>query len=135
MKAMLLDTHVLLWTLLDDAMLKNEIKAMIRDKNNTIYYSTLSVLEVEIKIMKHPDQMLLTGEQLINHCERAGFWRIDLNTAHILEMKKLKRKENTPQHKDPFDKLMLCQAIVENMLFITHDDRIAEYVSPMIYKI
>ncbi|MBQ4405181.1 MAG: type II toxin-antitoxin system VapC family toxin [Selenomonadaceae bacterium] len=135
MNAILLDTHVLLWTLLDDALLKDKFKAMIRDKNNTIYYSTLSILEVEIKIMKHPDEMPLTGERLITHCERAGFWRLDLNAKHILELKNLKRKENTPPHRDPFDRLMICQAIVEGMIFMTHDARIAEYVSDSIYKI
>ena len=135
MKTLLLDTHILLWALLDDALLKDEIKTMIKDKDTTVYYSTLSILEVEIKVMKHPDQMPLTGERLINHCERAGFWRLDLTTDHILELKNLVRRENTPPHRDPFDKLMLCQAIVEGMTFITHDERIAEYVADVIYKI
>ena len=135
MKAFLLDTHILLWALLDDAMLKEDVRKMIRDGSNTIYYSTLSVLEVEIKLMKHPGEMPLTGERLINHCERAGFWRLDLDTKHILALKNLVRKENTPPHRDPFDRLMICQAIVEGMILMTHDTRIAEYDTMNVYEI
>jgi len=58
-----------------------------------------------------------------------------LNTKHILELKNLVRKENTPPHCDPFDRLIICQAIVENMIFMTHDARIAEYVTDSIYKV
>ena len=58
-----------------------------------------------------------------------------LSEKHALELVNLKRYENTPPHNDPFDKMMLCQAIVENIFFMTHDSRIAEYDTPNIYKV
>ena len=131
----LLDTHILVWYFTDDTKLSTKARKLIEDDANEIYYSILSVLEVEIKHAAHPDRLSLSGEDFINYCKKLGFVQLPLEVAHILEVKKLTRKENTPPHRDPFDKLMLGQAIVESMLFITHDMRIAEYTCPLIYKI
>ena len=131
----LLDTHVLLWFCKGDERLPLKVRELIADDANEIYYSILSVLEVEIKHAAHPDRLSLSGEDFINYCKKLGFVQVPLDVAHILEVKKLTRKENTPPHRDPFDRLMLGQAIVESMLFITHDARIAEYTCPLIYKI
>lgn len=132
---LLLDTHILLWFCKGDERLKQEARFMIADKANEVYYSIISVMEVEIKHLAHPDRISMSGERLLEHCQRLEFISVPLNVKHILALKTLTRRENTPPHCDPFDRLMLCQAIVDDMLFITHDDRIAEYVSPMIYKI
>ena len=132
---LLLDTHVLLWFCTGNEQLSDKARELIADKSNKIYYSVLFVMEVEIKHIAHPDRISMDGERLDNHCHRLEFTQLPLDVEHILEIKKLTRKENTPPHRDPFDRLMLCQAIVEDMLFITHDARIAEYVTPMVLKI
>ena len=131
----LLDTHILLWYFDDDKRLPLNARFFIEEKSNEVYYSLISVLEVEIKHNAHPDRISMSGEKLLEHCKRLEFLPVKLNIEHILYVKNLVRKENSPPHRDPFDRLMICQAIVDNMLFITHDDRIAEYVSPMIFKI
>lgn len=131
----LLDTHVLLWFCKGDERLSLQARQIIADKANEIYYSLLSVYEVEIKHTAHPDKISMNGERFLNHCQRLGFIQAPLNIWHVLEVKNLTRKKNTPPHRDPFDRLMLCQAIVEDMIFITHDERIAEYVTDCIYKV
>lgn len=132
----LLDTHLLVWYFSDDAKLSTEARKLIEDDENEVHYSILSVMEVEIKHAAHPDKLSLSGESFVEYCNKLGFVQTPLDVKHILEIKKLTRKENTPPHRDPFDRLMLCQAIVEDMLFITHDARIAEYVvTPMVLKI
>lgn len=131
----LLDTHILVWFCNGDKRLSQKARDIIADDENEIYYSILSVWEIEIKHAAHPDRISMSGERLLEHCQRLEFISVPLGVKHILALKTLTRKENTPPHRDPFDRLMLCQAIVDDMLFITHDDRIAEYVSPMIYKI
>ena len=131
----LLDTHILVWFCNGDKRLSQKARDIIADDKNEIYYSILSVWEVEIKHAAHPDRISMSGERLLGHCQRLEFNPISVDVKHILALKTLTRKENTPPHRDPFDRLMLCQAIVDDMLFITHDERIAEYVSPMIYKI
>ena len=131
----LLDTHILVWYFTDDARLSTEVRKIIEDDNNVVHYSILSVLEVEIKHAAHPDRISLSGEKFISYCQKLGFIQVPLTVPHILKLKTLTRRENTPPHRDLFDKLMISQAIVENMLFITHDARIAEYICPLIYKI
>ena len=132
---LLLDTHLLIWFFSGDEQLSPKARELIADEQNKIYYSILSVWEVEIKHKAHPDRLSMTGERFLEHCERLGFVQVPLNVEYILEVKNLVRRENTPQHRDPFDRLMICQAIVERMTFITHDKRIAEYVSDAVYKI
>ena len=131
----LLDTHILLWYFDGDKRLSQEARDIIADDKNEVYYSLISIWEVEIKHTAHPDRISMSGERLLKHCRLLEFIPVPLNIEHILAVKTLTRKENSPPHRDPFDRLMICQAIVDNMLFITRDDRIAEYVSPMIFKI
>ena len=131
----LLDTHLLIWFFGGDEQLQLKARELIADEKNKIYYSLLSVWEVEIKHKVHPDRLSMTGERFLNHCEKLGFTQVPLSIEYILEVKNLVRRKNTPPHRDPFDRLMICQAIVEGMIFMTHDARIAEYVSDSIYKI
>ena len=131
----LLDTHILVWYFEDDTKLSQKARTLIEDDYNEIYYSLLSVLEIEIKHAAHPDRLSLNGEKFISYCQKLGFMQAPLGVEHVLEIKNLNRKVNTPQHRDPFDRLMLCQAIVEDMKFMTHDARIAEYVTDAVCKI
>ena len=131
----LLDTHILIWYFKGNEQLSKEARQIIENAENEIYYSPLSVYEIELKRVKHPDRMPVTGDEIIDFCEGAGFKLLPLTDKHTLQAKNLKRRENTPPHNDPFDKMMLCQAVAENMLFITHDNRIAEYDCINVYKI
>ena len=131
----LIDTHILIWYLEDDNRLSQKARYIIENRENEIYYSFASIWEVEIKHAAHPDRLSMSGENLLEHCGQLGFTQVPLKIDHILAVKHLTRKPDAPPHRDPFDRLMIAQAIVDNMLFITHDERIAEYVSPMIFKI
>ena len=131
----LVDTHILIWTLTNDEKLKNEVRQIIYNPQNEIYYSPLSIYEIEFKRTKHPDKMPVTGKEIMNFCQESGFKILLPLAEHTLTVEKLKRRENTPPHNDPFDKMMLCQAVAENMLFITHDNRIAEYDLPNVLKV
>ena len=68
--------------------------------------------------------MPLTGEEIANFCEAAGFNMLSLTDKHALAVKNLRRRENTPPHNDPFDRIMLSQAIVEKMMFMTQVVRV-----------
>ena len=133
---LLLDTHILIWTLKgNEKKLPVEARQLIENEENEIFYSNLSIFEIELKRVTRPDKMPAIGEEVLSHCENAGFIRLDLNISHILAFKNLKRFDYAPPHNDPFDKLMLCQAIVEEMTFMTHDKRIAEYDTRFVYKV
>lgn len=105
------------------------------NKENEIYYSTLAIFEIELKHANRPDKMPNSGKEIISYCSRFGFKPLSLDLNHVLTFDKLKRKEGKPPHKDPFDNLMLAQAVAEEMLFITHDEHIAEYDSENIFKV
>ena len=124
---LLLDTHILLWWLLDSDLLSQAARDYIGNTENSIYYSMISILEIELKFLAHPGKIDFSGEQVLGYCNDAGFGRMDLTAKHILGLASLHRPEEAPPHKDPFDRLMLCQAKVEGMMFLTHDHLIPDY--------
>lgn len=123
----LLDTHILIWAFSDVERLSKKAFEVISDKENQIFYSILSIFEVEWKYIHRPQGISLNGKQFLKYCDEAKFIQVSLKAEHIFELQNLTRSENFPPHKDPFDKLMLAQSIIEEMIFITHDKRIAEY--------
>ena len=131
----LLDTHILIWYFKGNEKLSEENRSIIENNHNEIYYSPLSIYEIDNKRAKHPDKMPEIGEEIVALCQQDGIKVLPFTEKHALELVNLKRRENTPPHNDPFDKMMLCQAISEDMLFMTHDSRIAEYDTPNIYKV
>jgi len=132
---LLLDTHILLWVLLDDKKLSEKARRLLENGENEIYYSIASIWEIQMKYLAHPNQMTFTAEQVAAYCKESGFHRLLLDEAHIFYLKSLRRPETAPPHKDPFDKIMICQAMVENMLFITHDHLLPDYNEPCIYAV
>lgn len=102
-------------------------RELIENKENEIYYSVVSLWEVEIKHLAHPDIMPVSAEEISGYCEQSGYKQITIKENHIFTMKGLKREKNTQPHKDPFDRMLICQADVEKMVFITHDSLIPGY--------
>ena len=124
---LLLDTHIAVWALNDDPALSEKARALILDPDNTIYYSTVSVWEVLLKHQRHPENIPFDEAAFSEGCREAGFVPLGLADKHILAMHSLQRPENAPAHSDPFDRLLLAQAKVENLSFLTHDKRMPGY--------
>ena len=131
----LLDTHILLWAISNDARLSGKARKLIENEENDIYYSIISLWEVELKRLAHPEMMPISAESLSGYCEQSGIQRIMIREKHIYALADLKREENAPLHKDPFDRLLICQASTENMLFVTHDSLIPYYIDPCIISV
>lgn len=131
----LLDTHILLWTLSNDARLPEKARKLIENEENEIYYSVISPWEVEIKHLLHPDVMPVSAEEIIEYCEQSGFRSVLVKEKHILALEGLKREKGTLPHKDPFDRMLICQASTENMIFVTHDSLIPGYNEPCILAV
>lgn len=130
---LLLDTHVLLRVLTNDSKLSDKARRLIADESNEIFYSVISVWEIEIKHEKHPTRMTIGGEQLAAFAEKSGFFQVGIDVKAVRYLSALERKANVPDHHDPFDRMMICQAAVNGMLFVSEDERIAEYTDPCIY--
>lgn len=129
---LLLDTHVLLWTLLDDDKLSDKARQLILDDSNEIYISVLSFWEIEMKRLLHPDKLPFSADRIKKYCDRSAFSYLPLYDKHICFLKRLNEHEAAALHKDPFDRMLICQAASENMLFLTHDKLIAKYKLPCI---
>lgn len=114
----LLDTHIILWALINDNRLNNEVKNIILSSDNEIYYSTVSIWEVEIKHNKDK-RFKLSGESLAFLCDQNYLLNLPIHNKHVYKIKDI---ENTVNY-DPFDRMLLAQAKAENMILITHDKK------------
>lgn len=115
----LLDTHIILWAILKDKRLTNKISDYLLNPDNSIYYSIASMWEVQIK--HSLGKLPISGKEFMHFCEMSGYHKLPVDDIHVMELESLKRDESAPPHTDPFDRIMLSQAIAEGFTFLTHD--------------
>lgn len=119
----LLDTHTFIWLDSDPGKLSAKAADFCSNPENQLLLSLASVWEMQIKIqlgkLKLPAPLSTTIEdqQATN-----GIHLLSIHLAHILELNAL-----PDHHKDPFDRLLIAQARVEKVVFITDDPQIAKY--------
>jgi PIN domain nuclease of toxin-antitoxin system len=115
---LLLDTHVVLWWLTDDTTLSDEIKAML-DHEPDVYVSPASVWEVAIKQAtgKLPSTMDVP-EQIRD----SGFRELPIVARHAIAAGRLPM-----HHRDPFDRMLVAQAQLEELTLVTRDPEIQKY--------
>lgn len=115
---LLLDTHVLLWWMIDDPKLPAHCAAWIEDRGNDIVVSPLSAYELRFKATKG---LLPGGDALAADigalADRAGFAILALSLDHALIAGALPMP-----HRDPFDRLLAAQAIVEGYMSLSSDE-------------
>ena len=128
----LLDTHIILWYITNDAKLPQNAKEWINSADNEIYYSLISLWEVAIKHLINPDRMPISDEEFAFYADNTGFSTLPLTKQHIQLLKTLHWQENAKEHHDPFDRILICQAKAESMIFLTHDSLIPGYDEPCI---
>ena len=80
-----------------------------------------------MKNIVHPNDINLDGKKIIKFCKKAKFKNLPFKNNHALALKNLSRDESAPKHKDPFDRMLICQAISEDMFFVTHDKLLQYY--------
>ena len=132
---LLLDTHILLWSLYGNDEISQNVWKMIGDTSNDVYYSTASIWEITIKHMAKPKKMLISGVELADKCNTVGFNMLPIIDNHVKYLETLRRKVNAKPHNDPFDRIMIAQAKAEEMKFVTHDSLIAGYEEDCIFSV
>ena len=125
----LLDTHIALWAVLQTNQLSRETREILLSSDNEIFYSVVSIWEVSLKHSINPDNMTISDGDLRSICKDSGLIEIPVDYQHVLGLDMLRQKDGFPVHKDPFDRILLSQAIVEEMHFLTHDSKIATFDS------
>ena len=120
---LLLDTHTLLWALGSPENLPEYIVEMICNENNDVYLSVASLWEISIKHKNSPLKMPFTASQIRDYCQRAGYFFLSISVDSISAFDKLAFDGNN----DPFDQILVSQAISNNMKFLTHDEKIKKF--------
>jgi len=114
----LADTHVLLWALADDRRLLGRHKSVLLSSAE-VYFSAASIWEIAIK---RSLGKLQAPQNLAALLPRAGFIPLDLTPRHAEAVLDLPR-----HHSDPFDRLLIVQAMIEKMCVMTVDTRFSHY--------
>jgi len=116
---LLLDTHAVLWWLSDDPTLSKPARSAISDPENTVYLSAVVVWEMRIK--QGIGKLQLPGD-FKDALDGQAFSKLPVTVDHAHAVAEL-----PAIHRDPFDRMLVAQAVVEGMIIVTRDRRIAEY--------
>jgi PIN domain nuclease of toxin-antitoxin system len=122
----LLDTHYLLWAISDSKKISGKIKNLISDPDQYIYVSVISLWEISLKSAL--GKIEISGfkpEEIPEICAKIGFEIIALSAADSSSYHHLK----AVHHKDPFDRMLIWQAIRNNYILVSDDKEIKKYNS------
>ncbi len=117
---LLLDTHALLWALAEPEKLPPRVADALTSRRNTVYASAVNTWELAIKAGL--GRVHLPFADLQATIEQAGFAELPVSIAHSLRVRDL-----PPLHHDPFDRLLVAQAIDESLTLVTGDPAIGPY--------
>ena len=119
----LLDTHALIWYLFDLDRLPDNLRRLITNEAN-VYASLVSIWEIAIKVKIGKLDIQYTPQEILALCHNESISILDITIHHIDATMSLPL---LPYHRDPFDRLLIAQAKVEDMTLITCDRYIPQY--------
>jgi PIN domain nuclease of toxin-antitoxin system len=121
--ALLLDTHALIWWLLDDVSLSQTARAALATPGNRVLVSAVSIVEIAIKlsISKLPLPTELDRD-LLDVVTATGFTPLPVTLEHAYAIRRLPW-----HHRDPFDRLLIAQSWVERLTIVTDDAMMRKY--------
>jgi PIN domain nuclease of toxin-antitoxin system len=122
MSAYLLDTHVLLWAAQGSSSLGEQSRRVLADPRAELWFSVVSVWEIVIKAGLGRPDFRVDATAIRDRALLAGYRELPVRGQHALGVAEL-----PPLHGDPFDRLLLAQARVENMLLMTADSKVRQY--------
>jgi len=127
--AFLLDTHAFLWFVSGDKKIPKSVKDIISNINQPCYLSTASLWEITIKLQIGKLKLGIPLNELFEFVTRNQIEVIPINFEHLLTLSELPKN-----HSDPFDRIILSQAIVENLEIITKDKEFKKYDAKIKWK-
>ena len=116
---LLLDTHIVLWVMQDAPQLGRAARRLLADADE-IYVSSVCLWEAAIKCAR--GRLTLDLDALDVHLEQAGFRPLAIDFSHARRLRQLPLL-----HGDPFDRMLVAQALAEPMHLVTHDAALAAY--------
>jgi PIN domain nuclease of toxin-antitoxin system len=124
---LLLDTHLVLWWLNGDERLPQTVVERVQEPEAEVFVSQASLWEMALKVSIGRLQVDLP--ELERQLPLQGFRWLPIRNAHLLAVGEL---ESDGVHRDPFDRLLVCQSRVEPMLLLTVDSQLGSYGTTVI---
>lgn len=119
---LLLDTHLLLWAAAQPTRLSRGVRELLDAPENELLFSAASLWEIVIKQGLGRKDFRVNAHLLRRGLLDNGYDELSINSRHILAVADL-----PPLHKDPFDRILVAQAIVEGITLLTADALVAQY--------
>jgi PIN domain nuclease of toxin-antitoxin system len=119
---LLLDTHILLWALAEPKKIPKQTRAQIEAADNEVLFSAASLWEVAIKVQTGRLALPVPLDELSSAAEDMGFVELPVRSAHAVHVARLPL-----HHRDPFDRLLVAQAILEPARLLTVDGPLRQY--------
>ena len=119
---LLLDTHVALWAIADSPRLSTQARSLILNPRASIWVSVASLWEIAIKYALGRGDMPISSAQALHHFRQSGYRILSIEAEHTTALEQL-----PALHPDPFDRLLVAQALTEPMQLLTHDANVARY--------
>jgi PIN domain nuclease of toxin-antitoxin system len=124
---LLLDTHVLLWYLDNNPRLPETWKCSIEDRHNSITVSIASLWEITIKVSLGKLELLDDLTTIENILRLQGIAILPIHTSHLLSLLYIPF-----HHRDPFDRLIIAQALAEQLTLVSDDGMFSSYSVPLL---
>ncbi len=121
--SVLLDTHIFLWFIQGDSRLKKALRKEIENKGNTVIFSAASYWEICIKISIGKLKLVKNWRKIVDDklAENNILW-LEIKKVHMAQIVDLPW-----HHRDPFDRLLIAQALVEGFYLFSQDPSFASY--------
>jgi PIN domain nuclease of toxin-antitoxin system len=123
---LLLDTHLLLWAANDSSRLSADARRLLEDPDSELLFSVASLWEIAIKSGLGRDDFRVDARLLRRGLLDNGYDELPIISAHAVAIDGL-----PPLHKDPFDRLLVAQAMAEGITLLTSDPLVAAYPGPI----
>jgi len=124
---LLLDTHVALWAIADSRKLPKKARELIESPRSSVWISTASVREIAMKHALGRGDMPISGRDAVRFFRESGYRFLTIEAEHAMAVEEL-----PPHHQDPFDRILVAQALIEPMRLVTHDQMVARYSDTII---
>jgi len=124
---LLLDTHVALWAIADSPKLPKGARDMIESPKSTVWISAATIWEIAIKYSLGRGDMPVSSQEALRYFRDSGYRFLSVEPEHAAAVEDL-----AAHHADPFDRILVAQALVEPMRLMTHDQMVALYSDTII---
>jgi len=118
----LLDTHLLLWSVASSRRLPKTARSLILDAANEVFYSAASIWEIAIKTALRRTDFKADPAALVRALAQSGFSELPVTAAHAVRVAGMQAI-----HRDPFDRLLVAQSLAEPMTLVTNDAALVRY--------